>query len=371
MKLTSTFGKTVVITSLALLSVCAQSGFAQVSPEVHPDGTVTFRLRSPNAKSVSVRGEFWGQKSFTLDKDASSSNGLWTVTTPPIDPDIYAYTFNVDGATVIDPVNTFVRVGAWAYMSQVYIPGPRADFLAVRDVPHGTVHEHWYHNQELNTERRVLVYTPPGYSSSQAYPVLYLLHGSSDDEAFWVSVGRANFVMDNLLAEKKAKPALIVMPFGHASRSQAANRGFGVPMLENDLKDNVMPLVERTYNIGKKPTDRAIAGLSMGGTQSLTIGLNNPDRFAYVAGFSSALRGSNEMTFASLIADPSKANKEYKLIWIGCGDQDGLLSGNKSFEELLTTKGIKHEYVVTPGYAHEWTLWRRYLRDLMPKLFND
>jgi enterochelin esterase-like enzyme len=371
---------------------CSSAAFAQlVSPEVNPDRSLTFRLRSPNAQRVSVNGEFWGTKRFAMEKDPNSTNGLWTVTTPPIEPDIYAYTFNVDGATVIDPLNTFVRVGAWAYMSQVYIPGPRSDFLAVKDVPHGTVHEHWYHNKELNTERRVLVYTPPGYSEKETYPVLYLLHGSSDDEAFWVSVGRANFVMDNLLAEKKAKPALIVMPFGHASRTQpgrgtAPARGaagtntarggggganFGVAMLENDLKENVIPMVERTYHVGTKSTQRAIAGLSMGGTQSLTIGLNNPDRFAYVAGFSSALRANNETTFASLLADTDKANKDYKLIWLGCGDKDGLLDGSKALDGLLTTKAIKHEFVVTPDYAHEWTLWRVYLRDLMPKLFND
>lgn len=372
MKTASILNKTAVVTSLAVLSLCARPGLAQlVSPEVHPDRSITFRVAAPNAQKVIVRGEFWGQKSFPLVKDTNSANGLWSVTTPPIEPDIYAYEFAIDGAKMVDPMNTFVRVGAWAYMSQVYVPGERADFLAVRDVPHGTVHEHWYHNKELNTERRVLVYTPPGYSSSTTYPVLYLLHGMSDDEAFWVSVGRANFVMDNLLAEKKAKPALIVMPFGHASRTQSANRGFGVPMLEDDLTDNVIPLVERTYNISKKATDHAIAGLSMGGTQSLTIGLNNPDRFAYVAGFSSALRGGNDTTFASLLADSAKANKDYKLIWIGCGDKDGLLDGNKAFEGLLTAKGVKHNFEVTPGYAHEWTLWRRYLCGLMPKLFND
>jgi enterochelin esterase family protein len=376
--------------ALGVLLALAQAAPAQVtSPEVHPDGSVTFRVRSPNATNVTVSGEFWGAKRFKLEKAPDSTNGLWSVTTPPIEPDIYAYVFNVDGATVIDPVNTFVRVGAWAYMSQVYIPGPRSDFLAVKDVPHGTVHEHWYHNKELNTERRVLVYTPPGYSEKETYPVLYLLHGSSDDEAFWVSVGRANFVMDNLLAGKKAKPALIVMPFGHASRTQpgrgaAPPRGaagtntarggganFGVAMLENDLKENVIPMVERTYHVGTKSTQRAIAGLSMGGTQSLTIGLNNPDRFAYVAGFSSALRGNNETTFASLIGDPKKANDDYKLIWLGCGDKDGLLDGSKSFDALLTSKSIKHEFVVTPDFAHEWTLWRRYLQNLMPKLFND
>src|SRR5262249_26562501 len=161
-----------------------------------------------------------------------------------------------------------------AYTSQVYIPGPRADFLSVKDVPHGTVHEHWYHNSDINTERRVLVYTPPGFSTSKTYPVLYLLHGNSDDEAFCVTVGRANFVMDNLLAEKKAKAALIVMPFGHASRRQPGRGGpdgLGAPFtpqsLWSDLEKNVIPMVEKEYKVSKKSSQRAIAGLSMGGGQ--------------------------------------------------------------------------------------------------------
>ena len=142
-------------------------------------------------------------------------------------------------------------------------------------------------------------------------------------------------------------------------------------MLENDLKDNVIPLVERTYHVGKKPTQRAIAGLSMGGAQSLNIGLKNPDRFAHVAAFSSAIFGNSETNFASFLADQQKANKNFKLIWIGCGERDSLLAGNRTFEALLTDRGIKHEWVITPGYAHEWTLWRRYLRDVLPKLFID
>ena len=380
---------------LAALACFARVGLAQfapalVSPEVHPDRTVTFRLRAPNAQRVTVNGDFSGQKSFPMEHDPQSTNGVWTVTTPPLEPDIYAYVFNMDGATLVDPVNTFVRAGAWAYMSQVYVPGERADFLAVRNVPHGTVHEHWYHNKELDTERRVLVYTPPGYSSRRTYPVLYLLHGASDDEGFWTSVGRANFIMDNLLAEHKAVPALIVMPFGHPSRTPP-RRGpgagpataagtnapvrsaasFNISMLENDLKENIIPLVERTYHVGRKPTQRAIAGLSMGGAQSLNIGLKNPDLFANVAAFSSAIFGNAETNFASFLADPKKANKNFKLIWIGCGERDSLLAGNQAFEALLTSKGIQHEWVISPDYAHEWTLWRRYLRAVLPKLFKD
>jgi len=378
---------------------------AVVSPEVHPDRTITFRLLAPNAKDVSVHGEFSG-KPIPMIKD---EKGVWSVTVGPVDPNVYGYGFAMDGLNMPDPCNTFVRVGALAYESQVEVPGN--SFLEIRNVPHGVLHEHWYYSKELNTTRRVLVYTPPGYENSavKAYPVLYLLHGMGDDETFWTSVGRANFIMDNLLAESKAKPALIVMPFGHASRNiigagrrppGGASGGvpsgapggpasgpppggrppgmpsmdgmFGVHMLQTDLQENIMPLVEKNYRVSTDRTQRAIAGLSMGGYQSLAIGLNNPQLFAYVAGFSSALVGGRfENTVQPLLADPDKANKEFKLLWLSCGGDDGLLSPNQQFEQALTAKGIKHEWVVTPGYAHWWTLWRVNLQDLLPKLFND
>jgi enterochelin esterase family protein len=183
---------------------------------VHSDRTVTFRIPAPNAKQVTVTGEF-DLHSVTLTKNDS---GVWSVTVGPLKPNIYGYGFSVDGFNVPDPSNTFVRVGSLAFENQVEIPRDEEAYQAIRNVPHGILHAHWYHSKELGVERRVLVYTPPGYESGaiKAYPVLYLLHGMGDDEAFWTSVGRANFIMDNLLADNKAKPALIVMPFGHASR---------------------------------------------------------------------------------------------------------------------------------------------------------
>ncbi len=229
----------------------------------------------------------------------------------------------------------------------------------------------------LKTTRRVLVYTPPGYdaTANKTYPVLYLLHGSGDDEAYWSQVGRANFIADNLLAAKKARPALIVMPFGHVSRDAGAGKGKGggggAGFMEKDLLENVLPLVEKEYRTGKDANQRAIAGLSMGGGQALTIGLNNRDKFAYVAGFSFANNGNSAKTFSSLLADPAKSNKELKLVWLGCGEQDGLFAGNQTFEKLLSSHNINHEWVTTPGYGHVWPLWRYYLRDLLPKLFND
>jgi enterochelin esterase family protein len=360
-----------------------------LSPEVRPDRTMVFRLLAPNAKQVSVNGEF-SHEPIPMTKD---DKGIWSATVGPVEPNVYGYGFALDGLNMPDPSNTSVRVGSLAFESQVEVPGEAASFLAIRNVPHGALHEHWYYSRELNAVRRVLIYTPPGYESGavKQYPVLYLLHGYGDDEAFWTSVGRANFIMDNLLAENKAKPALIVMPFGHASRKvPGIPRGprppqggpppnmppmdvvFGVHRLETDLEENILPLVEREYRVGHDPSQRAIAGLSMGGYQSLAIGLNHPQLFAYVAGFSSALVGPNFQTVVQpFLSDPEKANQEFKLLWLGCGGDDGLLAANQAFEQTLTAQGIRHEWQVTPGYAHWWTLWRVYLRDLMPRLFNN
>ena len=206
----------------------------------------------------------------------------------------------------------------------------------------------------------MIVYTPPGYDAAAAktYPVLYLLHGSGDDETYWTQVGRANFIMDNLLAANKAKPALIVMPFGHPSREAGAGKakgGGGAGFMEKDLLENVIPLVEKEYRVGKDANHRAIAGLSMGGNQALTIGLNNLSRFAYVAGFSFAGAGANAAnTFRTVLDDPDKSNKQIKLLWIGCGEEDSLFKGNQGFDQLLTSRNIKHEWVATPRYGHVW-----------------
>jgi enterochelin esterase family protein len=383
---------------LAALIPVARVGCAQpppmavVSPEVTADHKVTFRLPAPNAKDVTVNGDFT-HKAIPMVKDDAS--GVWSVTVGPLEPNVYAYAFRMDGLNLPDPSNTFVRVGAMAFMSQVDVPGDGAAFLALRDVPHGEVHQLWYHSQALNAERRVLVYTPPGYESGKVkdYPVLYLLHGMGDDEAFWTTVGRAHFIMDNLLAEKKAVAALIVMPTGHSGNGRSGGRGgrgpggggparggagraaggggmFEVPMLETELKDNIIPLIESQYRVSKDRTRRAIAGLSMGGYQSLAVGLNNLPLFAYVGSFSSAIVGGGMDTVVpSFLADPAKANQQLKLLWMGCGSDDSLLAANKKFEETLTAKGIHHEWTVTEGYAHWWTLWRVYLRDLLPKLF--
>ena len=351
---------------------------AVVSPEAGADRTVTFRLLAPNAKEVTVSGEFT-RKPIAMEKD---EKGVWSTKVGPLKPDVYGYGFKMDGLAMPDPCNTFVRVGSLAFQSQVEVPGEEAAFETLRNVPHGVVHEHWYFSKELNIQRRLLIYTPPGYESATAksFPVLYLLHGMGDDEGFWIQVGRANLIMDNLLAESKAKPAIIVMPFGHSSRNIGMRRGaagarpggmFDVPMLETDLKTNIIPLVEKEYRVIKDRNSRAIAGLSMGGYQAMAIGLNNLPMFAYVGGFSSALVGpSFDTVVQPFLANPEQANKQLKLFWLGVGADDGLMAANQKFEQLLVSKGIKHEWTVTPGYAHWWTLWRVYLKTLLTLMFE-
>jgi len=384
---------------LASSSVVAQErGSSQRrvrSPEVSEDHKITFRLQAPNAKSVLVTGDFTG-KSIEMTRDA---DGVWSFTTEPLKPSSYQYWFVMDGLTMPDPLNTYVRPASGVYKSQVEVPGEGTEFMAFRDVPHGVLHEHWYINRENGTARRVVIYSPPGYGAGDtSYPVLYLLHGANDFERGWTQTGRANWIMDNLIAEGKTVPAIIVMPFGHevsgsagklpevkavremlgtkpvgASSGAGATAGGGggrggIGYMERDLLANVIPLVEKEYRVVKDPNRRAIVGYSMGAGQSSTIGLNHPELFAYVGSFSGA---AGENAIGKALADPAKTNKDYKLVWIGCGTDDALINGCRAFDRLLTDKGIRHEYTESPGYRHDYQIWRVYLHTILPKLFRE
>lgn len=376
----------VLVVFLGQLSTALGQGRGTVSPEVDADERVTFRLQAPNAKSVQVLGDFTAQ-THDMTKD---ERGVWSYTSLPLKPGSYQYWFIMDGLTMPDPVNTYVRPASGVYKSQVDVPGEGVEWMAFRDVPHGTLHEHWYLNKDNGTARRVVVYTPPGYGSgTQSYPVVYLLHGANDFERGWTQTGRANWIMDNSLGDGKTKPALIVMPFGHpvsgstgklpevralqASQgidpaAQAA-RGFGgAGFMENDLLGNVIPLVEKEYRVIKDAQHRAIIGYSMGGMQASTIGLNHPEVFAYVAAMSGNAR---EPALTKALADPERTNKDFKLIWLGCGTDDNAINGGRALDKVFTSKGIYHEWVESPGYRHDYQIWRIYLRDLLPKLFRD
>jgi enterochelin esterase family protein len=357
-----------------------------VSPEVSADGTVTVRLLAPNAQQVTASGELDG-KPHPMTKGA---DGVWSVTIGPLPPDIYTYSFNVDGLTVLDPRNTNTKMGYGGFgpVSTVEVPGDGLQFYDVKPVPHGQVRILPYVSKTLGLARTVWIYTPPGYESGKNYPVLYLLHGAGDIESGWTLVGRANNILDNLLADGKVKPMVVVMPLGHAIQSfyagpaksaaapgspatAAAGGGAGaLSLFGRDLLDDVKPLVEKTFKVSTRPDDRAIAGLSMGGGQTINIAFNRPELFRYVVLMSPAAGQGLEQTYASFLSNPSVPNKQFKLFWMAVGRDDNLVgNGDKAFDQVLTAKGINHSFKSTDG-RHEWTVWRHYLQEVAPLLFN-
>lgn len=355
----------------------ALPAFAQplVSPEVQADGRVTFRLQAPNAKEVQLHCE--GVSNPVMQKD---DRGVWTFTTGPLEPDIYVYSFSVDGLRVIDPNNPFLKYNLLNTESQVEVPGPKSLLWEINDVPRGTLHRHFYQSAVAGDERDFIVYTPPGYEASpkKQYPVLYLLHGYSDDPTAWSAVGRANVILDNLIARGQARPMVIVMPLGYGTMdvvkggwSRVRDRELwqrNVDRFGQALLDEVIPQVEKNYRVATDRRSRAIAGLSMGGTESLVVGLNHLDRFAWIGAFSSG--GLNTNFAAQFPALDAKANDQLRLLWIACGKEDGLLKPNQQFCDWLQLKNIHYTWVESPG-AHSFRVWRRYLAEFTPLLFKD
>jgi enterochelin esterase-like enzyme len=362
---------------VVLLMSVATSVSAQppVSPEVHSDNRVTFRLNAPDANQVSVRLETVGMRPMQKEEQ-----GVWSFTSDPLEPDFYVYAFIVDGLQTIDPSNPLLKYNLLNTESQVHVPGPASLAWEINDVPHGVVHRHFYRSAIVGDDRPFLVYTPPGYDpvAKQSYPVLYLLHGYSDAEDAWTSVGRANVILDNLIARGQAKPMLIVMPLGYGNwqvikGGWAGLRTAGVwqdsiEKFRDSLLKEVIPQVEKAYHVNTDPNARAIAGLSMGGTQSLFIGLNAPDRFAWIGAFSSG--GLDQNFDKAFPAVSENINARLRLLWIGCGRQDGLIGVNRRLVDWLKSKNVKLTRVETPG-AHSFMVWRRYLTDLLPLLFQD
>ena len=363
----------------APLLLTARHAFARqaqrvVSPEVQKDRRVTFRLSAPKASAVTVSGDWEpGPKSMTKD-DA----GVWSYTTAPLEPAVYSYSFSVDGVPVPDPFNARVKPSAiWGIQNLVEVPGVGPAPYDLRDVPHGVVSVIRYQSKLLGAPRALYVYTPPGYDSAKAtkYPVLYLLHGFGDDESSWTSVGRANLIADNLIAEGKARPMIIVMPNGHsaplptpaspADFLPAIGRWFPVntDSFRRELLDEIIPAVESRFRVRPDAAHRAIAGLSMGGGESLAIGLGNPERFGWVAGFSSAA-SYVEQSLGTM--PPAKSRQ---LLWLGVGRQDFLFAENQKLNDALDARHINHVWHLTEG-AHTWPLWRAYLSELMPMLFT-
>ncbi|HKS36111.1 MAG TPA: alpha/beta hydrolase-fold protein [Verrucomicrobiae bacterium] len=343
-----------------------------LSPEIHADRTVTFRVRAPKATEASVSGEWpGGTKAMTKD-----DQGVWSVTLGPLAPELYGYGFTIDGFRTADPMNREVKPMRSPTTSILEVPGNTPLLHEFQDVPHGTVRSHSYHSKSLGRLRHLRVYTPPGYDEGRSrYPVLYLFHGSGDNEGTWTVLGRAHWILDNLIAQKKAKPMIIVMTDGHAASLQTTGMpspdmiSRNVTDFERDLLEDVLPFVEANYRVRKDAASRAIAGLSMGGGQSLTIGLNHAELFGWVGGFSSFVRNP-ETAAAKALTDPATTNKKLKLLWIACGKDDRLIENARELSGLLKTKNIRHEFLETEG-NHSWPVWRRYLADFVPLLFTD
>ena len=370
------FMKTKPFIAVAILTL-ASSALAQrpVSPEVQSDGRLTFRLRAPEARDVQVHCE--GVKASQMQKDGQ---GVWSLTTEPLEPDVYAYSFTIDGVRSIDPNNPLLKYNLLNTDSQVRVPGPASLPWEINDVPRGQLHRHFYRSAVAGDDRDFFVYTPPGYDPAfgRRYPVLCLLHGYSDDASAWTGVGLAHVILDNLIARKQAKAMLVVMPLGYGSM-EVVRAGWGglrrgdlwqqnMDKFRETLLHEVMPQVEKAYRVLPGPRSRAIAGLSMGGTESLLVGLNAPERFAWIGAFSSGGLGTN--LAAQFPALDEKANSQLRLLWLGCGEQDGLLAANQQLSQWLKSKGIRHTWVQTPG-QHSFRLWRRYLADFTPLLFQE
>jgi|ERR1041384_3830308 enterochelin esterase family protein len=339
-----------------------------VSPEVHPDRRVTFRVRAPKAADVSLFGDWMTPN--TSQAMTRSEQGVWSTTTGPLDPGLAIYTFTVDGVTIPDPVNPRIKLRARTSASLVDVPGNPPGLWEARDVPHGVVEVNWQKSIITGDTRAYHVYTPPGYDPSRStrYPVLFLLHGNNDTAAGWTDVGKANFILDNLVAEKKAVPMIVVMPWGHAvayTGSQSNNTG----TFERYLIDEVMPQVEKKYHVARGRENCAIVGLSMGGGHALQIGLSHLEKFTAVAAFSSAVPNNFENRFKTLLDDPAGTNKKLKLLWIGCGKQDPAFERNQKLSELLSAHQVRNTFYPTDG-LHNFAVWRRYLVEVAPLLFR-
>jgi len=342
------------------------------SPEVSSDHHVTFRIFAPKASEVTLTGDWLGTN--PPPKLSKDERGVWSVTLGPFEPSIYIYSFNVDGLAIPDPVNPRIKLRARTSASMVEVKDDAPAFWEARDVPHGAVEINWEKSKAIAGETRAIwIYTPPEYAkTTRRYPVLYLLHGSNDTAAGWTMAGNVNFVLDNLLAEGKAQPMIVVMPFGHATP-------FGVPvplggitndaMFEDYILKDVIPTVEAHYPVSPGRENRAIAGLSMGGGQSLRIGLGHLDLFSAVASFSGAVPADFETRFAALLQDSKGTNQRIKTLFIGCGQQDSIFGRSKNLSELLTKYQVRHTFHPIDG-VHNYTVWRKYLAEYAPLLFR-
>ena len=364
--------------ALFTLAVAARAQTPPVvqSPEVAADGRVTFRFFDPGATAVKLNFDGAAQPT-PMKRDET---GLWSITLGPLDPDIYGYGFIADGVMLLDPNNPSIKPNLLQPQNMVEVSGAAPQLWDVGEVPHGVIHHHFFKSKIVGDERDFYVYTPPGFDpkAKTKYPVFYLLHGFSDTADAWTVVGRANVILDNLIAQGKVKPMIVVMPLGYGTPEmiklkQAAwdhpdVRQQNFDGFRKSLLTEVMPMVESSYPVSSKREDRAVAGLSMGGSESLLTGLNNIDKFAYVGSFSAGgLFDDYAPAFPAL--DTKQASRLHAL-WIACGTSDHLIDDNHKFKAWLKSKDIAFTDIETPG-AHTWMVWRRNLINFTPLLFTS
>lgn len=381
---------------LSLLSLMSVSALAQqaiwgvptiISPEVHDDNTVTFRIKAPGADKVQVTGDFFPAGKIRTAGLVKNSGGMWEYTTPaPLESELYSYTFSVDSLRITDPANVYQIRDVGTVSNIFIIPGGRGDLYSVNDVPHGTVSKVWYDSPSLEIKRRLTVYTPAGYEEGgKRYPVFYLLHGMGGDENAWAEQGRAVQILDNLIAAGKVEPMIVVMPNGNASEEAApgeTSRGLIPPTIrlpktmEGSFEaafPEIVNFMDSHYRTIADKSHRAIAGLSMGGYHSLHISKEYPDMFDYVGLFSAAIMPAKDVE-SPVYSDFEKKlkvqfEKKPALYWIAIGDKDFLYEANKDFRKILDSNSCPYEYFET-GDGHIWKNWRLYLTKFLPRLFR-
>jgi len=374
------------------------------SPEIHPDRTVTFRLSAPKANDVTLNGSWDGGTDIKMTKD---ENGIWSVTIGPLSPQLWGYWYMVDGVKALDPSNGETQRDGMRYDNLLMISGPESEAWEFKDVPHGSVQAVWYPSPTLKlSQRRMMVYTPPGYeTSTERYPVLYLLHGGGGDEDAWLTMGRANIILDNLIAQKKVKPMIVVMPNGNATQTVSQGYAYGPtprpqavqapapPPVQaaaappggapgggrggqpqayagsypESLVKDVIPFVEKRYRVVADKDHRAIAGLSMGGGHTLLATNNNPGVFGYIGVFSAGTRNPDEAFEKQLEAVKQGGVRFY---WLGAGTTDMARDGTMKLHELVEKHGVKTTYREIPG-RHYWFLWRDFLANFAPIMFQS
>lgn len=377
----SLFVGMLLISSLALAQ--PPTGPFIISPQVHVDRQITFSYLDPKAREVKLSGQFL-KTEVPLRKDSA---GIWTVRVGPVEADIYPYSFIVDGINVMDPANADFFPNERYKASLVYVPGDKPQDYAVKNVPHGTVAYRYYPSVEGSTGT-VLVYTPPGYAgnSSKKYPVFYLTSGTTDTEETFFKVGRINFILDNLIAEGKAKPMIVVMPYGNPAARIAEQKLEPKPedprsregkeaidrsnLYERDLISQVIPFVEKNYRVLSDRRSRAVGGFSRGGGQTLRAGFGNLDKFSWICCYSAYL-SEDEMKgrFKIVYENPGKTNREISLLWVSVGKDDFLYKQTAEFIDLLKLKHVNHKTMITDG-GHTWMNVKKYFIETAQLLFK-